>query len=393
MAAALKYTDRAFQEPQGGKFHNHLPRWIAHSEAYHALSRGCKQTLQAIANSCDRPATAEDDLLGARGGTSLEQRAGISTRTFKRHVKELEQCGFIVALKIGGIHRGRTTSNVYGVPGQPGSLNRWKRRRQARMMVKGEDGKYRPVVLEPGDQVTLWPTQDLTPEVVNRNITENATTEVASKCFPSDKMSHRVCQNVTLPSPVPSMRSKEHARPKAKRSGSARRSRRWIDRVQVDDLRCTERLRALFEECLCHGLVVDTEDQWFRFVVAAERCLQIGRKKGAMFGSMVRSRQLHFVSQEDEENACKRLRAWKNRLSPAKGSGEPLASTGDSESVDLSEDAVFVRAAIKAGRARGIRTHDALVRHLHAEDRTWTRERWDKAIRELEQARVERLSR
>ncbi len=381
MAAALKFPDQGPRK----RWLNHIPQWIVETEEYVSLTAGCKQTLQAIANACDAPTQPDGDLTVAFGGKALAQAAGVSIRSLFTHIKTLERLGFIVTLGRGGVVGARNVSNLYGIPGAPGNMSDRSRRREMRTMVKGEDGVYRPQVIQPGDQATLWPKKELEPEVVHRKLTAKAPRWEGGRA----NFARGSCKNCTPPSPYPSPYEKKHAPKVSKRRGKFGR----IRNIEPVELRDDAKLLALYRELVREGVVRDCEADLLFVFGAAVHALRRADNPCAMFVSMVRNNENEriYVTNGDDEEARYRVRRVRGEQRASDGACEPIPSPRHSEAIELSEDAVFVCAAIKAGHARGIRTHDALVRQLHAEDRTWTRERWDKAIRELEQARVERF--
>lgn len=294
-------------DPRRLRWHNPLPGWIVESAEYAGLTAGPRQTLQAIADSCDPP-DAQGNLTGAFG--RLWQAAGCSKRSFWRHVRQLDLSGMICTLGHGGPHGMRclNVTNTYGVPGRRGSLDHRKCRRTAlQMLPSAEDGKHRPQVLQPGDQATFWPRADLTPRC--RSAARDTT--VVSRCHQgSDTMTLPWCQTDTLPSDIPSPEpdplSKNHDH-----GGSKSRPRgKKFPHVRREDLVDMKRLWHLFERLTEEGWIEHTGDDWLWTAGAAVHALRVGRKPEALFRSTVancRERRL-YVPAKDEEEGARRIK-------------------------------------------------------------------------------------
>jgi hypothetical protein len=89
-----------------------------------------------------------------------------------------------------------------------------------------------------------------------------------------------------------------------------------------------------------------------------------------------------FLTQDDEDAANARLKRYYYGMTPERK--EPQRYSTVREAVDLSEDARLVQAlqaAVARTKFRGCAF--PLLKREHPE---WTRERWDRALAELEQA-------
>jgi hypothetical protein len=153
--------------------------------------------------------------------------------------------------------------------------------------------------------------------------------------------------------------------------------------VRVEDLKDIGRTLALFAEAVGLGWVGSSEADRLRFVGAAEHALAIGQgNPPGLFIHLVRGKLWRYLTQEDEDRANGRIKAFLRGPEPPR-----VASSSIRPPVRpvLSEDArtvVQVHSALAAVGYRGdpfpqVRRHDP----------SWTRERWDTALAELEGGR------
>jgi hypothetical protein len=148
-----------------------------------------------------------------------------------------------------------------------------------------------------------------------------------------------------------------------------------------EDLADTGRLLDLFAQAVALGMAPASEWGRLRFVAAAEHARAIGTKNPCgLFAALVRRGRLHFASEGDEQAASVRLRRH------LYGGPHGGLCSGQGECVrrglELSEDARVaqaVRAAASRARYRG----DPFPL-LKRERPEWTRERWDRAVEELD---------
>ncbi len=153
--------------------------------------------------------------------------------------------------------------------------------------------------------------------------------------------------------------------------------------VRVGDLKDTERLMDLLGQAVARGLVSGSEADRLRFFGAAEHALAIGKGNPAgLFVHLIRGKLWRYLTQEDEDRANARIRAFLRGPEPprlASSSSRPPARPV------LSEDArlvIRVRSALAAAGYRG----DPFPQ-VRRQDPSWTWERWDLALAELEGAR------
>ena len=155
-----------------------------------------------------------------------------------------------------------------------------------------------------------------------------------------------------------------------------------LEDVLVKDLKDIDRLMDLLGQAVVRGLVTGSEADRLRFVGAAEHALAIGKENLAgLFLYLVRGKKWHYLTQEDEDRAQARIKAFQRGPEPP-----TMSSSSFRPSVRpvLSEDALVarrVRAALAAAGYRG----DPFPQ-VRRQDPSWTRERWDVALAELDRA-------
>jgi hypothetical protein len=178
----------------------------------------------------------------------------------------------------------------------------------------------------------------------------------------------------------PSLEEDKHQKPAVggERTGilETRTESPTLANITAADLRETGRLLELFREATDKGLFSGSESERLVFVAAAERARLYGSKNPPGFFSQLISRRLfHFISSEDEERARKRLNNY------LYGGGCQLMTPQEPPGGGPSKDALFVadvqRRLAQAGFSGNM---FALVSRELPE---WTRERWERASREL----------
>jgi len=142
------------------------------------------------------------------------------------------------------------------------------------------------------------------------------------------------------------------------------------------------RLEPLFEEAQKQGIIGGSDSEQLTFVAAAERARLIGSiNPCGLFAQLVRQRLWHFLTQEDEEAARKRL---KEHVYGASRPRWPQAMKPG----DLSDDTRF--AAVLQARLRQQGVDGEIFPLLHRERPEWTRERWERALSALEEGQRQR---
>jgi hypothetical protein len=137
----------------------------------------------------------------------------------------------------------------------------------------------------------------------------------------------------------------------------------------------------LHRQAVTKGLVGPSEADRLKFCAAAEHARAVGTiNPGGLFARLVRRGWWHFATQTDEDAASRRL---KRHLFGDPG-GIVVHAAVKPRPAPLSADSVVVREVRAAvARAGGRADPFPLVR---AKDPSWTRERWDRASAELEEA-------
>jgi hypothetical protein len=156
-----------------------------------------------------------------------------------------------------------------------------------------------------------------------------------------------------------------------------------LDDVRVEDLKDTGRLLELHGQAVARGLVTASEGDRLRVVSAAEHALAIGEWNPAgLFAYLLRGKLWRYITQEDEDRANGRIKA---HLRGPERAGVAGLGLGRARGPCLSGDAVLVRQVRAAVMSRGI-FRDPFEEFARLTP-GWTRERWDRALAELEGAR------
>jgi len=157
-------------------------------------------------------------------------------------------------------------------------------------------------------------------------------------------------------------------------SKSKEQSPRLSD-VLPEDLRDIDRLLELFGQAVDRGLVTSSEADRLKFVAAAIHAQAVGSEPCRLFAWLINQRRFEVITQADEDEAHARLkRHQQTRYAvPAAPSPRPPA---------LSNDALIVREIRAVLRARGIHVDPYAAARGSLPD--WSRERWDRAVEELE---------
>jgi len=149
------------------------------------------------------------------------------------------------------------------------------------------------------------------------------------------------------------------------------------------DLTDTTRLLALFEQAHTQELLGKSDSERLTFLGLAEHAKVVGSHNPCgLFAELIRRQCWHFVTESDEDAAYKRLKLHLYGQSDQKRPTPPPALI---EPPELSKDAFIVRELQRELERRGFRGD--VFAWLHWEDALWTRERWDTAVLELEQAK------
>ena len=155
------------------------------------------------------------------------------------------------------------------------------------------------------------------------------------------------------------------------------------------DLKETDRLFELHAQAVDSGHLGSSESDRLKFFAAAEHARVIGTTNPCgLFSRLVRSQLWHYLTQDDEDAANRRLKAFlyggPERLAAALPV-LPGIGARPSQAVPqpvLSDDARFVRDVTNMLRQKGI-PESGVWRLVNRERPEWTRERWDRAVEEL----------
>lgn len=160
--------------------------------------------------------------------------------------------------------------------------------------------------------------------------------------------------------------------------------------VQPHDLQDTARLLVLFGQAVEAGWIGGSQADQLRFVTAAEHALAVGNSNPCgLFVHLVRQGLWHFATQADEDAANLRLKRHLYGDSRPKDRDNARTERPALPSVALSNDARLAHAALVVHARHGGRGDAFHI--LRGSYRDWTRERWDKAVGELENARLQRI--
>ena len=153
--------------------------------------------------------------------------------------------------------------------------------------------------------------------------------------------------------------------------------------IVLEDLRDTDRLLTLFEHAQTQGLIGKSDSERLTFLATAEHAWVIGSKNPCgLLAELIRRKLWHYVTESDEDAAYKRLKQHlygqdhPHRSSPSPGTTEPP---------ELSKDAAIVRYLQTQLARAGF--HGDVFGLISRQDSLWTRERWDRAVLELEEAK------
>jgi len=153
--------------------------------------------------------------------------------------------------------------------------------------------------------------------------------------------------------------------------------------IVPEDLQDTARLLTLFEQAQTHGLIGTSDSERLTFLGLAEHARVVGSANPCgLFAELVRRQCWHFVTDSDEDAAHQRFKAYLYGTEhQTRGSPQPHALAQPA----LSKDAAVVR-YLQTQLARA--GFDGDVFGLVSRgDASWTRERWENAVGELDQAR------
>ena len=156
-----------------------------------------------------------------------------------------------------------------------------------------------------------------------------------------------------------------------------------LNHIVPEDLQETARLLTLFEQAQAHGLIGKSDSERLTFLGLAEHAKMVGSANPCgLFAALVRRQCWHFITESDEDAAQQRL---KTHLYGAASQTRGAPPPHDLTQAALSKDAAIVR-YVQTQLARAGFAGDVFGL-VSRDDASWTRERWDNAVSELDQAR------
>jgi len=146
-----------------------------------------------------------------------------------------------------------------------------------------------------------------------------------------------------------------------------------------DDLLETGRLLVLLDQAQTQGLIGKGDSHRLTFVSLAEHARVIGSTNPCgLFAALLHRQRWHYVTESDEDAASARLKQYFYGSDPR---DRPAPSSQALEPPELSKDAFIVRELQRQLARAGV--HDDAFGLVNRADPAWTRERWDRAVREL----------
>ena len=147
--------------------------------------------------------------------------------------------------------------------------------------------------------------------------------------------------------------------------------------IRMQDLSDTTRLLQLHEQAVRLGLSDDSEASRLDFVSLAERARARGERAGAMFYWLIRERKTAFITQHCEDQAQRRLKAYRHGEGEGKRSSSLTAAQQGAET-EYTADQHFVFACLRVAKLHRIDDPCRI-----AEARGWARDTWEEALQGL----------
>jgi len=148
-----------------------------------------------------------------------------------------------------------------------------------------------------------------------------------------------------------------------------------------EDLQDIARLLTLFAQAQTQGLIGKSDSDRLTFLALAEHAQVVGSQNPCgLFAALVQRQQWHFVTDNDEDVAQVRLKAY--LYGPTARAAPPPTAVPP----ELSQDAAIVR-YVRTQLTRDGWQGDAFGLVSRA-DPTWTYERWERAAAELVQVQA-----
>jgi hypothetical protein len=156
-----------------------------------------------------------------------------------------------------------------------------------------------------------------------------------------------------------------------------------LSHIVPEDLQETARLLILFAQAQTHGLIGTSDSDRLTFLGLAEHARVVGSANPCgLFAELVRRQCWHFVTDSDEDAAYQRFKAYLYGTDhQTRGSPQPHTLAQP----ELSKDAAIVR-YLQTHLARAGFDGDVFGL-VSRDDASWTRERWENAVGELDQGK------
>lgn len=200
----------------------------------------------------------------------------------------------------------------------------------------------------------------------------------ASPCLNKSSPSTKEVINTRRPAPMRSGSTGGSRKERSKGSSPPK-----LHDIRLEDLRDTGRLLELHRQAIKRGDPVNGEGGRHDFIALAERARRHGDDPPRMFAWLLREGRFDFITHEDEDAAAGRLREL--RQGPRQNSRAVLV-TRKPRAVELSEDARRYAACIMAAKQKRLNDPFIAARQVFG----WTREQWQRAQAEYDQARADR---
>jgi len=280
------------------------PAWIEAALADRSVRlRAEPRHLLRVCAGAVAPTGPDDDRVPIYGGPRLAARAGCSVRSLWRRLGILTDAGFLVLVCRGGWTRGRAVVNVYGMPGRPGSLDRFKARARNVIMVEGTDGIFRPEIRRAGDPPTLFDSSIRRPKPPPKVSRTSVTLSPKSVTDPVTLHPQSVTPPYGVTDGITTNGGSDGVLTNKNGPGDPD-----LNRITVADLTDTGRTLILFAQAVDRGWVDDSEHDRLSTVAAACYAIRRGRNAPALFRRLIIQKNLWGFPILDERAAADRIK-------------------------------------------------------------------------------------
>jgi len=155
-----------------------------------------------------------------------------------------------------------------------------------------------------------------------------------------------------------------------------------LHHVVIEDLEETGRLLVLLDQLRAQGLCGQRALDRLTFVALAEHALRVGSQNPCgLFAKLLGRQCWDFITDADDDAAQTRLKAYDYGIARRR---PPQPSPAAIQLDALSKDAWVIRELQRECARAGL--EGDVFALVHRENPAWTRERWDNAVQELDQA-------